>query len=123
MWVTSGFEIAFALRASICSGVYSWSAMSGLVSSGSSGLAGVARGQVVFDARFGRLVDAVEEQQRHRDEERDRAVQAHRQADAVDGFLALRLFAGLVAVGGQDPRDQRAAHRQPRLEPAQDGRE
>src|SRR5690606_26305973 len=124
MWVTSGCESAFAFSASICSGVYSWSAMVVLgtpVRSG--GLAVAARGEVVFDARFHRLVDAVEEQHRRRQQERYRAIEAHRQADSVDGGLRLHRTAGLVAVARQDPGDQRAADRQADLEAAQDGGE
>src|SRR5690606_34746173 len=123
MWVTSGCEMAFAFSASICSGVYSLSAMATTGSSGSCSLAGTTPGKVLFDARFHPLVDAVEEQQRHREQERDRAVQAHRQADAVDRVRRLRAAAGLVTVARQDPGDQRPAHRQADLEPAQDGRD
>src|SRR5690606_40014269 len=127
MWVTSGWEMALPASSFSSASVYSRSAISLfpllLAADRSGGLGDAAFGQFALDQRLHRLVDLVEEQQRHRRQERQRAVQADRQADAVDGFRGLRRQVGVVAVVGEDAGDQRAAHAQAHLQAAQDGRE
>src|SRR5690606_38712537 len=115
MWVTSGLEMALVAISSSSDWVYSRSAMgSGFLgecfADASGRLGDAARGQVALDLRFHRLVDLVEEQQGRGDQERHRAVQAHRQADAVDRVRRLRLQVGVVAVMGEDAGDQGTAH-------------
>src|SRR5215472_14492243 len=100
MCVTSGCDIA--CPASVFRISRSMSAISSRVRDTGSRQrrsAAAARAEVALDARFHRLVDFVAEQQGDAEQERDRAVHADRQLDAVYDFRRLRGQAGLVAVG------------------------
>src|SRR3972149_6134675 len=129
MWVTSGCEMACAVscarRASLAwpSSPAERSIMVVILEL-HGGVGGTAtQVEVLLDAGFGALVDPVEDQQRHGEQERKGAVDAYCQADALHHGLRLLRQAGLVAVVGEDRGDQRAAHAEAGLQPAPPRRE
>src|SRR5947207_2578593 len=78
MWVTSGGEIAPAARRAS-----SAASMSAAMACRGAALRRAPRGQILLDLHFGLLVDAVEEQQCHAQQEGNGGIHAYCQLDAM----------------------------------------